>query len=260
VLPLLFPGTPFEVPTYFVLLLLAALGAILAGIYKAKSFGLKAYRAVDIGFIGFVSGLVGGRLTHILVEAPAYYWEHPARVLYFWQGGFVLYGGLIGGVLGGCLAARFFKEPIVQWIDVAAIPLLVGISIGRVGCLAGGCCYGQPTDSFWGMVFTHPLSSAPLHQSLYPTQLFEIVFCASMALILWFWFPRPPRKQGTMFAIAALSYAIFRFLVEFIRGDQERGVYGSAAISTSQIISIVVVLGVLLFFWQSSRLRRDFSK
>ncbi len=252
-LPVLFPGTAFEVPTYFVLLLLAGLGAIICGIYKAKSYGLKPYRAVDIGFIGFVGGLLGGRLTHILIEAPSYYWESPVRVLYFWQGGFVLYGGLIGGFLAGLLAIKLFKEPIIEWMDALAVSILVGVAIGRMGCLAGGCCYGLPTESFIGLTFTHPFASAPLHQALYPTQLMEALFCGLLALVLWFMFPRLPQRGGIIFGIAAIGYAVFRFLIEFIRGDVERGVYASGRITTSQIISLVVIAAALIFLWRNRR-------
>jgi phosphatidylglycerol:prolipoprotein diacylglycerol transferase len=256
VLPVLFPGTAFEVPTYFVLLMLSALGAIICGIYKAKAYGLKSYRAVDIGFIGFVGGLVGGRLAHVLIEAPGYYWESPIRVFYFWQGGFVLYGGLIGGSLSGVLAIKLLKEPVIQWLDALAVAVLVGVAIGRMGCLAGGCCYGLPTDSFIGMTFNHPLAAAPLHQSVYPTQLMEAAFCGLVALILWFAFRKPPKWGGSAFAIAAISYAVFRFLIEFIRGDAERGVYASGMITTSQIISIIVVIAAFIFIgWTRSSKR-----
>lgn len=256
-LPILFPGTLFEVPTYFLILLLAALGAIISGIYRAKAYGLKAYRAVDIGFLGFVSGLIGGRLAHILIEAPAYYWEHPIRIFYFWQGGFVLYGGLILGFIGGCLAARLLKEPVIKWMDLAAVPILVGVGIGRIGCLAGGCCYGLPTDLFWGMIFTNPLSGAPLNQSLHPTQALEILFCGIAALVLWFAFSKPPKTGGLAFVSATVAYSIFRFFVEFLRGDQERGVYGAFGISSSQIISLVVIAVALVFLWTQIRQSRS---
>jgi phosphatidylglycerol:prolipoprotein diacylglycerol transferase len=106
------------------------------------------------------------------------------------------------------------------------------------------------------MTFNHPLAAAPLHQSVYPTQLMEAAFCGLVALILWFAFRKPPKWGGSAFAIAAISYAVFRFLIEFIRGDAERGVYASGMITTSQIISIIVVIAAFIFIgWTRSSKR-----
>jgi phosphatidylglycerol:prolipoprotein diacylglycerol transferase len=197
----------------------------------------------------FVSGALGARFFHILVEAPKYYLEHPIRVFYFWQGGFVLYGGIMLGILVCYGFLRWLKEPIGRWADVVAPCLWLGIGIGRIGCLAAGCCYGERTNWFWGMVFEDVRSGAPRHIPLHPTQALEMVFCLLAAFVSWKVFPRPTKRPGVAFVWMILIYALFRFLIEFLRGDLDRGFFFEGSLSTSQMVSIVAVAGSLIWFW-----------
>jgi phosphatidylglycerol:prolipoprotein diacylglycerol transferase len=246
-LPLLFPGTAFETPTYFVLYLMAFLGAILLATRLAPRWGLSPVRAIDFGFWAFVFGFLGARLVHILVEAPSYYWNDPIRVFYFWQGGFVLYGGLIAAALGLWFIARWLKEPYLLWGDRLAPAIFLGIGIGRMGCLSAGCCHGGTTTAAWGIIFTHPQSGAPLHMALHPTQALESLFGFVMCGVFLWAYRRPPQRQGEALVMTALVYSVFRFTIEFLRGDFDRGVYSSVGLSTSQMISLG--LGVISMIW-----------
>ncbi len=249
-LPFLFPGTWAETPTYFALYLLGFLGGIILGTRIAIRYGLNPVRAVDIGIGSFVFGFAGARLFHILLEAPQYYIQHPIRVFYFWQGGFVLYGGLICGILGCCALIRYWKDSPGTWANVAAAPILLGIGIGRMGCLAAGCCHGATTDWWWGMVFTNPRSGAPLHIALHPTQALEALFAFTMAFVIYKVYPKPPQRAGEPLVMAMLSYSEFRFVIEYLRGDFDRGVYFENVLSTSQIIAVAAVIGCLIWlFW-----------
>lgn len=253
--PVLFPGTLFETPTYFALFMFAFLGIIILWTRRAKQWGLNPVRAVDFGFLAFVFGTIGGRLLHILVEAPDYYWEHPIRVFYFWQGGFVFYGGFFFAMFSLILVALKLKEPLGLWADSSVAPLFLGQGIGRMGCLSAGCCYGNKTDWWWGMVFTNPRSGAPLNVALHPTQALEAGFCFLMALTFWFAYRHPPKRRGEALVMGIVCYSVFRFFVEFLRGDDDRGVYFEGFLSTSQIISILGVVGCLIW-WAWPRLRR----
>lgn len=247
-LPLLFSGTPFETPTYFALYLLGFLGAILLSTHTAKREGVSPVRAIDLGLFSFVLGFSGARIFHILAEAPAYYWENPIRVFYFWQGGFVLYGGLILGIVGGyCIVRFWWKESTSRWGNVVTAPIFLGIGIGRMGCLAAGCCYGRPTEAWWGMIFTNPQSGAPLHIALHPTQILEAFFCFAMAGLFYWMYQKPAKREGEPFMMGILAYSLFRFLIEYLRGDPERGFYFSSYFSTSQIVSLAAVFFVLVW-------------
>lgn len=259
-LPFLFSNSPFETPTYYVLYLLAFLGAILFATYRAKIFDLSQVKAVDMGMVSFVSGVFGARLLHILIEAPDYYVMHPERVLYLWQGGFVLYGGLLFGVLGCYLFLRRTENRIGDWADVAAPCILLGIGIGRMGCLSAGCCYGGPTDWIWGMIFTDPRSGAPLHIALHPTQLLESLFGFGGAYIFHRLYLKPSRWPGSGLCFAAMAYSSFRFLIEFLRGDRDRVLFLNDTLSTSQFIAVgvfLMVAGFLAFIIKKSQHRHS---
>lgn len=238
-LPFLFSGTSFETPTYYVLFLLAFLGAILLGARRARAYGLNPVRAVDLGIVLFLGGVIGARLFHVIFEAPLYYVQHPERIFYLWQGGVVLFGGVILGTISGVVFMRYIGEPIGRWADLVAPSMFLGLGIGRMGCLSAGCCHGSPTQSFWGMVFTDPRSAAPLYSALHPTQILEALFSFLMCFVFWRVFKSPPKRPGFALVLALLVYSVFRFHIEFLRGDDDRGYW--AGLSTSQWIALVMI-------------------
>ncbi len=240
-LPFLFQNSSFETPTYYVLYLLSFLAAIILATRTSSRYQLSPVRAVDLGIVAFTSGIIGSRLFHIFFEAPHYYREHPIRIFYLWQGGFVLYGGLIVGFLACYYFLRRYQEPVRLWADAVAPCILLGIAIGRIGCLAAGCCYGHEADGFWGMVFTHPGSAAPLNIPIHPTQILESFGTFILAGIHYWALRKPPRIHGTGFISATLSYCVLRFMIEFLRGDPERGFLFNGLFSTSQFISLLVI-------------------
>ena len=119
-----------------------------------------------------------------------------------------------------------------------------------MGCFAAGCCYGIPTELPWGVTFTDSYSGTlvgvPLNIALHPTQLYSVAGNLSIfAFLLWFY----PRKQfdGQVFWGYALTYGVFRFVVEFWRGDPRGAIFGGT-LSTSQFVAILMVtvaLGML---------------
>lgn len=159
-----------------------------------------------------------------------------------------MFGGIVFGILGGYLYLKYFKEPIGRWADLAAPSLLLGIGIGRAGCLAAGCCYGSRTTSFWGMVFSNPRAAAPLHIPLHPTQALEMLFGLASACAFVFIFRKPCKLSGAAFVWALVVYSAFRFFIEFLRGDLDRGLYFRGRISTSQVLAVGIVLGCVAWF------------
>ena len=115
---------------------------------------------------------------------------------------------------------------------------------GRIGCFLAGCCYGRPTDAFWGVTFPEG-SFAPAGVPLIPTQLISSVGDFAIAGILLLYNKRN-KKAGNVGILYMLLYGIGRFLVECLRSD-DRGTVGM--LSTSQFISIgIVLLAIVLFF------------
>ena len=125
---------------------------------------------------------------------------------------------------------------------VPALPLFH--AFGRVGCFLAGCCYGIPAPAGWlGVTFPASAVEAPSGVPLLPVQLYEAAGCVLLFLLLDHLTDRG-WPGGRLLALYLALYAVFRFLLEFLRGDAVRGSLGP--LSTSQVISLAVLAGVLL--------------
>jgi phosphatidylglycerol:prolipoprotein diacylglycerol transferase len=281
--PILFriplPGIgPVTIHTYGVLLVVAFLVAITVARKLARRENIDADRMVDLGVYAILGGLVGAKILLLIVDRDFYSRQFSSilsegggsvgaalsglgsvgavvgtiteMALSLLQAGGVFYGGLIAGVLVALWYMRRTGMQVWRTADVAAPAIAIAHAFGRVGCFAAGCCYGIPTDMPWGTTFTNNYSGTlvgvPLNIALHPTQLYSTLGnLLIFAMLLWAY----PRKRfdGEIFWLYALSYGIFRFVVEFWRGDPRGSLFGGA-LSTSQFVAIVMVtvaLGML---------------
>lgn len=221
--------------------------------YLAQKRNLSRVAVIDIGWIGTLTGIIGARIFHIVIEYPWYYLENPTHVWQIWRGGLVWYGGVL--VATGSIIAylRYRKLPLLPYLDVTAVAIAAVLFFGRLGCFSVGCCYGKSTHLPWGLVFP-PTTEAgrqfpgiPLH----PTQVYEM---ASMVMLfaISFWVERHKRFYGQTTSLYLMLYAVSRSTIEIFRGDADRGLF--YGISTSQILSIVAFL-IGAVFYAASRKR-----
>lgn len=160
----------------------------------------------------------------------------------FKYSGLNFYGAMVGG--GACYFAvckiyckRNTDITVAKLLNVAVCPLVIFHFCGRIGCFLSGCCYGKPTDSPIGVVFPDNEILGLYHggNALIPTQLIEAAFLLVLSFALLFGFKRHR-------AIAYLTaYPIFRFVIEFFRGD-ERGFFISDVLSPAQWISLFLII------------------
>ena len=155
------------------------------------------------------------------------------------------YGGLIGGVLtfilGWCLVIKK-KHPEASFIEILEIApacIMIAHGFGRIGCFLDGCCYGIRSRAWYSVRFPG------MRYNVIPTQLFEAVFLITMALALLILALYTEFKYEM--SIYLISYGVFRFLIEFLRGD-ERG-YFLLKLSPAQWFSILAfITGIALIF------------
>lgn len=204
------------------------------------------YGAIGVG--------LGGKLLYLIVGIPtlikAFQFGVGFKLLASWilQGGYVFYGSLIGAFLLIYLYSRQFKislERILLYLT-PAIPLIH--SLGRLGCLSAGCCYGVPCEYF-GYELNNSLI-APPGIKLFPTQLLESIYCFILFLILLIFFKKINNGYN-LISLYVFLYAPFRFFIEFFRGDLHRGLIGT--ISTSQIISLVLLIITGIYFLKNNK-------
>ncbi len=238
----LFSIGPVTIYGYGVMISIGVLCAFLIAYKRAKKRNLDPDIVFGVGIAGLVAGMIGAKVLYCLIDFRAFLAD-PLLILS--SGGFVVYGGIIGGVLCAMGYCKIKKVEFLKYFDLMIPSVAVAQGFGRLGCFLAGCCYGKETDSWIGIVF-HDSLYAPNGVKLLPTQLFSSAgdFAIAILLILY---AKKERRSGRVGALYIILYSIGRFFIEFFRNDY-RGSIG--ALSSSQIISLFTVLiGAALFFF-----------
>ncbi|MBR2337037.1 MAG: prolipoprotein diacylglyceryl transferase [Clostridia bacterium] len=189
---------------------------------------------IDFLFYNGIVAIALGFFAATLFQSFYNYLDNPEAG--FQLSGMTFIGGLIGGVVS-FLAGYFVFRPVLDGRLVDIISLLpccivIAHAFGRVGCFFAGCCYGKPTDSFLGVRFPF------LTHKVHPTQLYEAAFLFALFAVMLILYLKKGFKHNL--SLYLLAYGIFRFLIEFVRGD-ERGSF-IPGISPSQFWSILMVV------------------
>jgi phosphatidylglycerol---prolipoprotein diacylglyceryl transferase len=166
-IPKFFPdGAPLR--SYGLLVLAGSVAGIAMTIYRARQAGLEADEILGLAVLVFIGGGIGARLFYV-VE----YWDGRIRtetwagtiknILAFTEGGLVVYGAFIGAMLGFAIGVTRRKLPALAMADLVAPGMMVGLCLGRIGCLLNGCCYGGESTAPWAVTF--PRENAPRSMS-----------------------------------------------------------------------------------------------
>lgn len=236
---------PVTIHGYGLMIAIGILLALFIGEARAKRRNMNADEIYNLTFCCAVFGFLGAKLLFCIVEWREFV-KAPMSVL--GSSGFVVYGGIIAGVLAGYGWCRFRKLEFWNYFDIVLPSVAVAQGFGRIGCFLAGCCYGRETDSIWGIAFTHS-QYAPNHVKLIPTQLISAAGMLAIAGFL-FWYAGKARRQGMVGFLYLILYSVGRFAVEFLRNDH-RGEIG--IFSTSQFISLFIVLIGIAGFARMSR-------
>jgi phosphatidylglycerol---prolipoprotein diacylglyceryl transferase len=246
--PVLIRIGPLTLSTYGVLVA----AAYLTGILWLKARIAEMPRMTEDKFWTLIYGvffgaLAGGKLLYVAVEWRAFA-SGELGVLRDFRYGFVFFGGLIGALGAGAWLRRRLDIPFLATADYFGVALPLSHWIGRLGCLAAGCCYGRPTSLPWGVrLGGDPASSTPAalwDVPLHPAQLYEAAWDLAIALLLWkAVLPRVKDgrlPRGSVFFGYAALYACGRFVIEFFRGDPRGG--GALGLSVSQWLALAALL------------------
>jgi phosphatidylglycerol:prolipoprotein diacylglycerol transferase len=253
---------PLDIHMYGVMVAIGFMVGLWVAARRAPSEGIKSEQISDLGVWLIISGMLGGKLFHIIFFWNDFLAAWRAEGVRSLREGFVFYGGFILASLTAVVYARAKRLPLAKLIDVLAPSAALGHAFGRLGCFFNGCCYGKvcPAGYPLGVRFPaildptgRPIGSAPFIDHLqhgwvkitntvslpvYPTELYEVVgnliiFAALSA------FYRHKRFDGQIFWLYVLGYGALRFVVEFFRGDYDVHYFGILTIG--QLIALLLI-------------------
>ena len=208
---------------------------------------------------------VGCRALYLQQNSGLYDW----KVFESWQSGFVWYGGMIGGITAVYLYLVIRKQNVGQIGDILSPSLMLGLAFGRIGCFLNGCCYGNPTESFLGIKYPKsPVGSDVLTDiwrtqaqegkipqdstwtlPIHATQLYETIACIGIFFLTSLYRKKFRNNDGETIFLMVMLYGVWRFLVEFLRGDPGRETFGAGDFSYSQTIAMIMVIASTIGFF-----------
>ncbi len=256
--PVLFELFGYPVHLYAVMIAAGFLTAAWMAVRQGERIGVHRDITLDLCWWMLVSGLIGSRIAFIIVNWDQYLYPcidiakfnalHPPRpgespltepdcwrLLRFWNGGLVFLGGMVGALLTFWWFVRREKLKVLPLAD-ALIPYVgIGQFFGRLGCLAAGCCWGQPTELPWGISFPGRSMVSEQHANLHlidsvrqaslpihPTQLYD-AFAGLLLFAALVFVRQRKRYHGQVLIWWMLLYSLLRSTIELFRGDSERG-------------------------------------
>ena len=240
----LFSIGKFTIHGYGLMIAIGILCCVAMASYRAKKNGLDQEAIVDIGIYGVIGGFLGAKILYVIVEFKTFI-KDPKTVL--GSEGFVVYGGIIAGFLTAIVYCRIKKLYFLEYFDLAVASISMAQGFGRIGCFLAGCCYGKEAQGGLSVIFTDS-DYAPNNIPLIPTQIYSSIL-DFLHFFLLLYIARHKKAEGEVAACYLIFYSVGRFILEFFRGDLERGSIG--VLSTSQFISIftgvagMVMLGVI---------------
>jgi phosphatidylglycerol---prolipoprotein diacylglyceryl transferase len=236
---------PFQLGWHGVFSMLALVAGVWIGLWRARQLGIDVDTMVSgLGWV-IAGAVVGARLFHVLDHLP-YYAQHPSEIVAVWQGGIAVYGGFVGGVVTGAVAAWRLGLPVWLCLDAAAPAMLVGQAVGRIGCFINGDAWGAPTGCPCGVVYWHEHALLPpdlIGVPTHPYPLYEIAAVAIMLGLLW-----ATRKQherpGSTFLLMTIGYGITRFVLSFVRQETVI-VFGLQEAQLIAVLTSAIALAIL---------------
>lgn len=253
--PVLFTiGDKITIYGYGLMMALGMVACVAFACWRCKKkYAINPDLMFNIAVIGIIAGVIGSKLLYWIVEIKKIIAD-PKFMLNTLTSGFVIYGGLIGGVLAPFVYVTCIKkDTFMDKFDIAVASVALAQAFGRVGCFLAGCCYGKPIPdgawySFIGVTFPETaFTEAPAGVLLIPTQLISSGLNLLNFIFLTL-YASHERFRGETSCLYIVFYAVGRFFIEYLRGDAARGTVG--ALSTSQFISIIIfVFGVVLWLF-----------
>jgi phosphatidylglycerol:prolipoprotein diacylglycerol transferase len=235
-----------RVPTYGMFAVLAFLTAILLVRRYARIEGRDPSQITDAVVRAVVVALVGARVFELAINWQTYFGPPGGLKLILLSTG-VFVGAIVTAIPFGLFWFHRIKLPVLLGLDLFALVFVVADGVGRWGCFFSGCCWGTPTQLPWAVTFPeiarrlhHALPDVPIH----PTQIYLSLNAFAILGVLLLVYRRK-RFHGQVICTYIGLYSLTRFLLEYLRGDAERGFVFDGLLSTSQFVCLLLAAGAV---------------
>jgi phosphatidylglycerol:prolipoprotein diacylglycerol transferase len=237
------------------------LGIIIGGIviyWQARRKNLNSNKAIYLIIITTISGFIGSRLCYVFLNF-SFYQKDLLKIFQFWKGGVSWQGAFIFGFLAILWFLKNDKKNLGKWLDVIILGMLLGHSIGRIGCFLHGCCYGIVTNAPWAI----ELPSLGDNFLRHPTQLYESFGYLLVFLLLYFYSQKIKLKNGSLFFIGTTFHSLVRFIIEYFRYNTDfiyQGKTWYSILSYTQLTDLVIIIIGLFILFKINRKKEKFIK
>jgi len=237
---------PLTVHYYGIIIALGLVLAVVYGMRRSKQFGLKEDDILD-GVLWIVPfAIICARLYYCIFEWKQYA-SNPISILYIWEGGLAIYGGVIGAAVGICVFSRIKKISLGALLDVVSLGFLIGQSIGRWGNFMNREAFGEATQSFlrMGLLNAH----TGVVEYYHPTFLYESLWNAAGFLLLHF-FSKKRQYDGQIALCYVAWYGLGRAFIEGLRTDS---LYIGPFRVSQLLAAVSCAVAVAVLVWQLFR-------
>ena len=242
--PRLFEIGPLDIRLYAVCITLGLILAVTYGVRRSKQFGLKEDDIIDGVLWVTPFAILCARLYYCVFSWDSFA-DDLISILYIWNGGLAIYGGVLGAIVGVAVYCRFKKIPVTTVLDVVAIGFLIGQSLGRWGNFFNREAFGAATDSFFRMGLFNTRTGA--WEFYHPTFLYESVWNA-LGFVLLHFLSKHRKYDGQVALGYAAWYGLGRAFIEGLRVDSLY--WGSFRVS-QLLAAASCVAAVAVLVWRS---------
>ena len=241
---------PLTVHIYGVLIGIGMILAVLYGWKRSKEFGIKADDITD-GVLWIVPfAVLTTRLYYCIFYDPQRYFSDPLSILYIWDGGMAIPGGIIGAIAGVAVFCYFKKIKLPALLDLVMLGFLIGQVIGRWGNFFNREAYGVETDFFlkMGLYQNADRTYSSVMKYYHPTFLYESVWNA-IGFVLLHFVSKKRKYDGQVALCYGLWYGLGRACIESLRTDAltQGDVRVTLVLMAVVCVACAVILAVMMF-------------
>ena len=244
---------PLTIHFYGILIAIGVIVAVVVSRRRYQRFGGDGATMERVAIWAVVIGFLGARGAYVVTHSGRFA-DRPWAVLYLWEGGLALFGGLLFGTATVVYLMRRWRGDVFAAGDAVAVGIPLAQAIGRWGNYFNQELFGTPTALPWGLQID-PVNRPPQYagfETFHPTFLYESLWNALILVPIILWLERRGKlAKGSSFFLYLVLYGFMRFLMELLRTDTTFRFLG---LSRNGWVSLgAVILGAFVLWWMQRR-------